>query len=42
MWEYAYGESEVRHLSKLFNGVPAVEDVGFKVQPGAILGCIGK
>ena len=32
---------EVRHLSKRFNGIPAVDDVSFAVRPGEILGYIG-
>ena len=32
---------EVRHLSKRFNGIPAVDDVSFAVRPGEILGYVG-
>jgi ABC-2 type transport system ATP-binding protein len=32
---------EVRHLSKRFNGIPAVDDVSFNIAPGEILGYLG-
>jgi ABC-2 type transport system ATP-binding protein len=32
---------EVRHLSKKFNGIPAVDDVSFHIAPGEILGYLG-
>ncbi len=32
---------EVRHLSKKFNGIPAVDDVSFRIAPGEILGYLG-
>ncbi len=32
---------EVRHLSKRFNGLPAVDDVSFEIRPGEILGYVG-
>ena len=32
---------EVRHLSKKFNGVTAVDDVSFRIAPGEILGYLG-
>ena len=35
------GILEVRHLSKRFNGIPALDDVSFTVRPGEILGYVG-
>src|SRR5690242_4498404 len=35
------GTLEVRHLSKRFNGLPAVDDVSFAITPGEILGYVG-
>ena len=32
---------EVRHLSKKFNGIPAVDDVSFRIAPGETLGYLG-
>jgi ABC-2 type transport system ATP-binding protein len=32
---------EVRHLSKRFSGIPAVDDVSFHIAPGEILGYLG-
>jgi ABC-2 type transport system ATP-binding protein len=32
---------EVRHLTKKFNGIPAVDDVNFRIAPGEILGYLG-
>ncbi|HUA61939.1 MAG TPA: ABC transporter ATP-binding protein [Verrucomicrobiae bacterium] len=32
---------EVRHLTKRFSGIPAVEGVSFTLQPGEILGYVG-
>jgi ABC-2 type transport system ATP-binding protein len=32
---------EVRHLTKLYRGIPAVADVNFAVRPGEILGYVG-
>ena len=32
---------EVRGLCKRFNGIPAVEDVSFRIAPGEILGYVG-
>jgi ABC-2 type transport system ATP-binding protein len=32
---------EVCHLSKRFRGIPAVDDVSFRVRPGEILGYVG-
>ena len=32
---------EVCHLTKRFNGIPAVEDVSFAIRPGEILGYVG-
>lgn len=32
---------EVRQLTKLYNSLPAVQNVSFKVTPGQILGCLG-
>jgi ABC-2 type transport system ATP-binding protein len=32
---------EVRHLSKKFNGITAVDDVSFRIAPGEILGYLG-
>ena len=32
---------EVRHLCKKFNGIPAVDDVSFRIEPGEILGYLG-
>jgi ABC-2 type transport system ATP-binding protein len=32
---------EVRHLTKRFNGIPAVDDVSFHIAPGEILGYLG-
>jgi ABC-2 type transport system ATP-binding protein len=32
---------EVRHLSKRFNGIAAVDDVSFRIAPGEILGYLG-
>ena len=32
---------EIEHLSKLFNGIPAVDDVSFVIRPGEILGYVG-
>jgi ABC-2 type transport system ATP-binding protein len=32
---------EIRHLSKRYNGIPAVEDVSFSIRPGEILGYVG-
>jgi ABC-2 type transport system ATP-binding protein len=32
---------EVRHLTRLYNGIPAVERVSFTIQPGEILGYLG-
>ncbi|HXK02515.1 MAG TPA: ABC transporter ATP-binding protein [Verrucomicrobiae bacterium] len=35
------GALEVQRLTKRFNGIPAVDDVSFAIQPGEILGYIG-
>jgi ABC-2 type transport system ATP-binding protein len=35
------GALEVRHLTKRFNGIPAVDDVSFTIEPGEILGYVG-
>jgi len=35
------GALEVQRLTKHFNGIPAVDDVSFAIQPGEILGYIG-
>ena len=35
------GPLEVQRLTKRFNGIPAVDDVSFAIQPGEILGYIG-
>lgn len=35
------GTLEIRHLTKRFKGIPAVDDVSFVVRPGEILGYIG-
>lgn len=32
---------EIEHLTKRFNGIPAVEDVSFRIAPGEILGYVG-
>ena len=32
---------ELRHLTKLYRGVPAVRDVSFELKPGEILGYVG-
>ncbi len=32
---------EIEHLTKRFNGIPAVEDVSFPHRPGEILGYVG-
>ena len=32
---------EVRHLSKRYSGIPAVQDVSFAIRPGQILGYLG-
>jgi ABC-2 type transport system ATP-binding protein len=32
---------EVRSLTKRYNGIPAVEDVSFRIAPGEILGYVG-
>jgi ABC-2 type transport system ATP-binding protein len=32
---------EVRHLSKRYRRVPAVDDVNFTIRPGEVLGCLG-
>jgi ABC-2 type transport system ATP-binding protein len=32
---------EVRHLSRSFRGIPAVEDVSFRIGPGEIVGFLG-
>jgi ABC-2 type transport system ATP-binding protein len=32
---------EIRHLTKRYRGIPAVEDVNFSIAPGEILGYIG-
>jgi ABC-2 type transport system ATP-binding protein len=35
------GGLEIRHLTKRYRGIPAVEDVSFTIAPGEILGYIG-
>ncbi|HTS65727.1 MAG TPA: ABC transporter ATP-binding protein [Candidatus Acidoferrales bacterium] len=35
------GPLEVQRLTKRFNGIPAVDDVSFAIQPGEILGYLG-
>ena len=35
------GGLEVRRLTKRFNGIPAVDDVSFTIEPGEILGYVG-
>jgi ABC-2 type transport system ATP-binding protein len=35
------GALEVRHLTKRFNGIAAVDDVSFTIEPGEILGYVG-
>jgi ABC-2 type transport system ATP-binding protein len=35
------GGLEIRHLTKRYKGIPAVEDVNFSIAPGEILGYIG-
>ena len=35
------GALEVRHLTKRFNGIAAVDDVSFAIEPGEILGYVG-
>jgi len=32
---------EIRSLTKRYNGIPAVENIGFRIQPGEILGYLG-
>lgn len=32
---------EIRHLSKLFSGIPAVDGVSFSAAPGAVTGYLG-
>jgi len=32
---------EVRHLTKRYRGIPAVEDVSFTIRPGEVLGYLG-
>src|SRR5438270_8973898 len=32
---------EVRHLTKRYSGIPAVQDVSFTIRPGQILGYLG-
>ncbi len=32
---------EVRHLSKRYKRIPAVDDLSFTIRPGEILGCLG-
>src|SRR5215467_10317324 len=32
---------ELRHLSKLFSGIPAVDDVSFTARPGEVTGYLG-
>lgn len=32
---------EVRGLTKLYNSLPAVQNVSFAIQPGQVLGCLG-
>ncbi|HJZ96594.1 MAG TPA: ATP-binding cassette domain-containing protein, partial [Candidatus Solibacter sp.] len=32
---------EVRHLTKLYTGIPAVDRVSFTIKPGEILGYLG-
>ena len=32
---------DVRHISKVYRGIPALEDVSFQVEPGQILGFVG-
>jgi ABC-2 type transport system ATP-binding protein len=32
---------EARHLAKYYSGIPAIRDVSFALQPGAILGLLG-
>ena len=32
---------EISHLGKRFNGIAAVDDVSFVIQPGEILGYVG-
>ena len=35
------GTLEIRHLTKRFSGLPAVDDVNFFIRPGEILGYVG-
>jgi len=35
------GMLEVRQLTKLYNSLPAVQNVSFVVRPGQVLGCLG-
>jgi ABC-2 type transport system ATP-binding protein len=35
------GGLEIRHLTKRYKGIPAVEDINFSISPGEILGYIG-
>jgi len=35
------GTLEIRHLTKRFTGLPAVDDVSFTIRPGEILGYVG-
>jgi ABC-2 type transport system ATP-binding protein len=32
---------EVRHLSKRYKRIPAVNDISFSIRPGEVLGCLG-
>ena len=32
---------EVAHVSKVYTGIPAVDDVSFQIAPGEIVGFIG-